>query len=328
MIWIPPFLPELLRISAIITVVALVLLFLFPNIIISEIVYVMHLKRTKKEKWSRACSSDDPTQVKMYNEGKEWIARFLDKRNDVHIVNDGLNLYGEFFDFGSNKTAIIVSGRTEALEYSYYFSKPYIESGCNVLFIDQRAHGKSDGKYNTVGFEEHKDLIAWIEYLQKNHHTESVYLHGICIGAACCVYALTADYRPECVKGLVVEGMYPTFYETFKNHMIELKKPLYPGLPMINMMMKLHTGHSMKDGPISKVEDLKTPILMIHGKEDAYSLKEHASEMYEKCGSEKKSIVWFERGAHSMLRPVDPEKYDTAVVSFIKEVDAYEKLSA
>lgn len=328
MFWLPPFLPELLKIGAIVTVVGLVGLFLFPNLIISEIIFVMHLKRTKKNKWARKCSCDDPDSVEMYNEGKALVAQFSDKKQDVHIVNEGLNLYGEFYDFGSETTAVIVSGRTEALEYSYYFSKAYIEKGYNLLFIDQRAHGLSDGKYNTVGFEEHKDLIAWIEYLQKNHHTKSVYLHGICIGAACCVFALTAENKPDCVKGLVVDGMYSTFYETFKNHMIELKKPLFPGLPMINMMMKLHTGHTMKDGPISRIEDLKTPILMIHGEQDPYSLKEKAVELYEKCGSENKTIVWFETGTHSMLRHTNSEKYDTAIISFLNMVDEYERLSA
>lgn len=328
MIFIPPFLPEILRFSAIITCVALVIFFLFPNLIIAEVVYIMHLKRTNKDKWSRKCSMDEPTHVKMYSEGKQWIAQFADRKNDVHIVNDGLNLYGEFYDFGTKKTAIIVSGRTEALEYSYYFSKPYIESGFNVLFIDQRAHGKSDGKYNTVGFEEHKDLIAWIEFLQKNFHTESVVLHGICIGASSCIFALTSENCPDCIKGLVAEGMYPTFYETFKNHMIELKKPLYPGLPLIDMMMKIHTGHSMKYGPIFMIENLKTPILMIHSKEDAYSLKDSAQELYDKCGSEKKSIVWYEHGEHSLLRPYDSVKYDGAVISFLNEIDTYELMSA
>ena len=102
MILIPPFLaeilPEILRVSAIVTVIALVFLFLCPNLIVSEIMYIMHLKRTKKEKWARACSTDDPTHVKMYNDGKEWISQFADKKVDVHIVNEGLNLYGEFYD--------------------------------------------------------------------------------------------------------------------------------------------------------------------------------------------------------------------------------------
>ncbi|MBE7065285.1 MAG: alpha/beta hydrolase [Ruminococcaceae bacterium] len=332
MILIPPFLaeilPGILRVSAIVTVIALVFLFLCPNLIVSEIMYIMHLKRTKKEKWARECSCDDPTHVRMYNEGKEWISQFADKKVDVHIVNEGLNLYGEFYDLGATKTAILVSGRTEALEYSYYFSRPYILAGCNVLFIDQRAHGLSDGEYNTIGFEEHKDLIAWIEYLQKNHHTEAVYLHGCCIGASCCLFALTAQNKPDCVRGFVAEGMYPNFYESFKNHMIELKKPVFPGMAMINMMMVLHTGHSMKNGPIEVIDELTTPILMLHGTADLYSLPEKAECLYDKCGSENKNIIWFENGEHSLLRPLDSEKYDSAIITFIQEVEERERISA
>ena len=35
------------------------------------------------------------------------------------------------------------------------------------------------------------------------------------------------------------------------------------------------------------------------------------------CGSKNKKFVWFEHGAHSHLRIVNPEKYDSEVTAFI-----------
>ena len=36
-------------------------------LIVSHILYTMHLKRTKPEKWTRGCSCNEPDQMKMYN---------------------------------------------------------------------------------------------------------------------------------------------------------------------------------------------------------------------------------------------------------------------
>ncbi len=293
--------------------------FFAPNTLVGYVVYVMHLKRTKKTKWTRACSDNSPEHLAMYDTGLQWSEEFQEKKQNVHIVSEGLNLYGEFYDFASDKTVILVAGRTEGLCYNYYFARPYSENGYNVLTIDNRAHGESDGKYNTVGFEEHKDLLNWAKYLHENHHTNFILFHGICIGSAGSLYALTSKNCPDYIKGMIADGMYPNFWESFRNHMIELKKPMF-GLPFINAWMKLLTGHSMKYGPIDVIEKLDRPLLMLHGTGDLYSLPEEAEKLYAKCGSKHKKIVWFEDATHSMLRYRDSEKYDDAIKTFLKEL--------
>ena len=308
--------------SAVILVAALFFLFLAPNLFVTYFMYVIHLKRTRPDKWSRECSEpQNPVQAQMYAEGLAWSDAYASCRRDVHIVNEGLNLYGEFYDQGSDRTAILVSGRTEGLRYCYYFAKPYADAGYNVLTIDPRAHGLSDGKYNTVGFEEHKDLMAWMRFLRDECHTESVVLHGICIGAACCLYTAVSPDCPPMIAGITGEGVYPTFYDSFRNHMIELKKPLWPGLPMIDGWKKLFTGHSMKVGPIHIIDRLSVPLLMIHSKEDLYSLPSAAQEIFDRCGSAQKTLVWFEHGKHSQLRYTDRERYDGAVTAFLESLE-------
>ena len=191
--------------GVVVTVISLYFFCFFaPNAIVGYVVYVMHLKRTRKDKWTRACSCDQADHLSMYDTGMAWSEEHKEKKKDVHIVSEGLNLYGEFYDFGSDKTVILVAGRTEGLRYGYYFARPYSDCGYNVLTIDNRAHGESEGTYNTVGFEEHKDLLAWANYIHENHHSESIVFHGICIGSAGSLYALTSE-------NLRVEGITTCF---------------------------------------------------------------------------------------------------------------------
>ena len=98
----------------------------------------------------------------MFNEGIAWANQYNNHRIPLEIENDGLKLKGEYLDFRSKKCAVILQGRTESLLYSYYFAKPYAEMGYNILVVDLRAHGLSDGKYQTGGIKESDDIVKWV----------------------------------------------------------------------------------------------------------------------------------------------------------------------
>lgn len=316
---ITPSLQDIIITTVFVLVVSVVFLGIASFFVVAHILFKMHLKRKNKAAWSRECSSDHPLIRKMYDDGIRWADEHSMQKKELHIVNAGLNLYGEYFDFGFKKAVIVVPGRTEALRYSYYFAKPYFESGFNILAIDQRAHGKSDGEYNTLGFEEHKDVIAWGKLLHHVYGVESIVLHGNCIGCSCAMLALSSPECPPYFSGMVAEGMYLSFYENFKNHMIEMKRPIHPCIDLVDMWMRIYTGHSMKKGPVNLIGAFHKPILMLHSMEDAYSLPDTAQQMYDTCPSEKKRLIWFDKGAHSQIRVNNPEQYDASIKAFLQD---------
>ena len=69
------------------------------------------------------------------------------------------------------------------------------------------------------------------------------------------------------------------------------------------------------------------PLLMLHGTGDIYSLPARTNEMFDKCPSENKKLVWFEDGRHSKLRIVYPERYDGAIADFLATLEAHVSLS-
>ncbi|MBQ8038844.1 MAG: alpha/beta hydrolase [Lachnospiraceae bacterium] len=294
--------------------------YLFTIMYASYRVYVETLTRKSKEQWGRVVSSQDPEQLQMDAKGQEWQRKHNDYKKDVHIVNEGLNLYGEYYDFGHDKAVIILSGRTESLRYGYYFSKPYSDAGMNVLVVDPRAHGFSDGKYNTVGFEESKDALAWAKFLHQTYQVKDIVYHGICIGAAAGMYAITSKECPNYIRGIVTEGMFANFGESMKNHLIERKKLWFPIMQCIDFWMKKYTGHSMTKGPIDVIGGMDKPILMIQSKCDLYSTAENAKKMFEMCPSREKQLVLYEKGGHSLLRYTDTEKYDRSIMEFLKRI--------
>ncbi len=282
-------------------------------------VYEGTLVRTSPDKWGRVCSApDNEEQMAMWEKGIAWADGFRDRIKEVHIENDGLNLYGEFFDFGSDRCVIILPGRCESLIYSYFFAAPYQKAGMNVLVIDGRAHGNSDGKYNTIGVKESGDVKAWVRYVCDTFGVREVYLHGICVGTSSALLTMTSDDCPQEIKGLVTEGCYISFRETYKQHMIIDKRPLYPVLDMVMWRIRLHAGTNVyRDKPMRLFKKLHHRVLFIYGKQDVFSLPHKSQQLFDACSAEDKQIVWFEKGNHSHLRLTNEEDYDKAVMEFV-----------
>ena len=299
---------------------AAMLAYTFP---IAKKVYNNQLVRTEPEKWGRVCSApDNEEQLKMWNDGIAWMEPNRSKITEVSVESDGFKLYGEYFDFGSDRCVIILPGRCESLIYSYYFAEPYEKAGFNILAVDTRCHGKSEGKYNTIGVKESHDVLKWAELVHDRFDNKEVYIHGICIGTSSGIFAMTNKNCPDYLKGLVTEGCFVSFRETFKRHMMADNRPLFPVLDMVMLLINKHTGTNVyKDKPIRAIKHINhnARILFLYGKKDIFSIPEKSQKLFDACAATDKQLVWFEKGGHSHLRINNTEEYDNAIIEFFKD---------
>lgn len=299
---------------------ALLLLFvLFPLIFLSLVLYRVLLTRTSRKKYDRSCSMpEDPEYKALFDQALAWRAEYADRIREVSIQSDGLRLAGEYLDFGHDKAVIIIPGRMESCLYSYYFAEPYRQMGYNILAIDNRSHGLSEGHRNSLGYKEYRDILRWGVFLHEQCTIRLVVMHGICIGASTALFALTSPDCPDYMAGLVGEGMFTTFSESFKNHMIEDHRPIFPLFQATMIQIRLLSGADVvHDGPLYRIDRLQKPLLMLHSREDVFSLPSQADALYARCSSEQKELVWFEHGAHSRIRVVDRDGYDGAIMRFL-----------
>lgn len=290
---------------------------------ISKRVYNKQLVRTSLSVWGRECSApDNEEQLAMWEEGLEFERENHSFKIEEKIVVDGLNLYGEYFDFGSDSAVIILPGRCESLMYSYYFASPYKKAGYNVLVIDTRCHGRSDGKYASIGRKESKDVVYWANLLKEKYGVKKICLHCICIGSASAILALRRKDCPSEIKELVTEGCFSTFRASFKWHMVEEKRPLFPVLDSVMLLLYLKTGTNViASSPIMNIGKIKKDVrvMFLHSKKDKFSKPEQAEKLIKKCKNKDKKLVWFDEGGHSHVRINNKEKYDGEIVKFLSE---------
>ena len=287
---------------------------------IAKKVYNNQLVRTEPEKWGRVCSCpENEEQQAMWDGGLAWAAPYRDKVTPVEVENDGFRLVGEYFDFGSDKCVIIMPGRCECPIYSYYFAEPYRRAGFNVLVVDTRCHGHSQGIYNTIGVKESGDVLAWAKLMHERFANSQVWIHGICIGTSSGIFALTQPDRPDYLEGLVTEGCYVSLRETFKRHMIADKRPLFPVLDQVMYLVNKHTGTNVyRQKPIRQIKKMPADcrVLFLYGKQDIFSIPKKSQKLFDACSAADKKLVWFQQGGHSHLRINNLEAYDQAIVDF------------
>jgi len=265
----------------------------------------------------------------MFSEGVAWSQKFKDKIEQLHIVSDGLNLYGEYINFGFDKCAVILQGRSESLLYSYYFADVYAKNKHNILVVDVRSHGLSDGKYQTGGIKESDDLILWIKLINEKFNIADFTIHGICIGAATAVYAYSKlkNEAPHgagncLLKRIVADGLYKDYYEFFKAHAKVYKAPtllaiaaIYVAFFLIFILAKVRP---FRENPIKYMKDIDIPILFIWSVVDKFSIKPKSEELFEACASEHKEVCFFPNGKHSHVRASQTAEYDELIAKFLR----------
>ena len=296
---------------------AAMLIFTTP---VAKKVYNNQLVRTSAEKWGRVCSCpENEEQQNMWDAGVAWAKPRQNRMTPVKVENDGFRLVGEYYDFGADRCVIILPGRCECLIYSYYFAAPYEDADFNVLVVDTRCHGESEGIYNTIGVKESGDVLAWARLMHEKFGNREVWIHGICIGTSSGIFALTSPQRPAYLKGLVTEGCYVSLRETFKRHMIADHRPLFPVLDQVMLLVNKHTGTNVyTQKPIREIRKLPADcrVLFLYGEKDIFSIPKKSRKLFNACSAGEKKIVWFAKGGHSHLRINNVEAYDRAIWEF------------
>ena len=158
----------------------------------------------------------------------------------------------------------------------------------NILAPDARGYGMSEGRYTSLGWNEHYDLISWINYLLNIDRDAQIVLYGVSVGAAAVMNAL-GDYIPSNVKCAVEDGGFSDISQLLLNniqHYCRINgKPFMPG---IDLYVKNILHFSLND--VSTARQLKqssTPILFMHNMNDERIPASMVFDNYYSCSSEK-----------------------------------------
>lgn len=299
----------------------LVFMLIYTNRIAKKL-YINQWTRHGDYSFERGCSDKSfDFHLDMFNKGMEIREENKKFIKQLDVYSEGLHLFAEYYDFGFDRAVIVLPGRMETAYYGVYYLPPFKEGGYNMLCIDPRAHGLSEGEFITLGKHEAIDTINWAKLLHEKYGVNHVLLYGICGGATCANYVLTHKECPQYIDAFIGDGMFISFYEMYKEHIIDEKKPVHPVLEEVFYhIYKNNDVNPYEAKPIKMIEKIKVPTLILSGELDKFALPKYAKKLYEKSGAEIKRLIYIKNARHSHVRYDNTVDYDKAVLTFLNDI--------
>ena len=251
-------------------------------------------------------------------EKQTWIQQNAQSR--YISSEDGLALHGYYLANTANyhRYAIICHGYSGQAKHMNRYAKNFYNMGYSVLCPDARAHGKSEGNVNGMGYLERRDIIGWINEIQSNDPYAQIVLFGVSMGGATVLFTSGESDLPSCVKAVVSDCAFTRVYEQIGSA-IRGYVPFLPDFPIVDsasVMCEIRGGYSFRDAScLSSVSKSKTPTLFIHGSKDSFVPFYMLDDLYDKAGCEKKKLV-IEGAAHARSAVTNPELYWSEVKAF------------
>ena len=248
------------------------------------------------------------------------IAAFLEAPyEDVSITShDGLKLTGRYYH--------VCDGAPLEIQCHGYKGNPFVDfagawsiakaAGRNVLLINQRCHGGSDGHTITFGILEKQDVMAWITYANNRFGRVPMLLNGVSMGAAT-VLMVSGMELPDNVKGIIADCPYDAPANIIKKVLgQDMGMPVKLVYPLIRLGGMLYGKFNLNaDSPVEAVKRSQVPILLIHGDDDRF-VPHPMSCNIAAAAPETIAFYTISGAAHAMNYVTDPEGYTAIVTAF------------
>lgn len=282
-------------------------------------------KLTPSPKISRKVSACDTEHLGTYlEENLKWVENYGYERH--FIVSDrGERLVGYFMKAKgeSNRFVFCAHGyRSYAKKEFAAVIQYYLANGINVFMIDHVASGESEGKYCTFGFNEKKDCLKWLYYMNETFGSDiEIILHGVSMGGAT-VCMLSGDPNlPKNVKAVISDCGFSLATEFFSHKLSKMGIKGKVLVDLVNLTSKINHGIDFKKiAPIEEVKKAKLPFLFIHGEKDNLVPSYMARELYEACASDKKTLLIIENADHAQAYFKDKQKYESVLKEFLENI--------
>lgn len=155
---------------------------------------------------------------------------------------------------------------------SLAFSRIYAAHDCNIMLVDMRAHGESEGEWTGSGWLDRRDVIAWCSWIiARTGEGTQIIIHGIGMGATAALFAAEEKDFPIQVRAIVSDSAYT---DTWNATALRFGKGFAKPQPMLDLyriiLKKSKGGYDLGTGNIlPSMQSISTPLFIMHGEKDA-----------------------------------------------------------
>ena len=263
----------------------------------------------------------------MFNILRNTNAYTEDKFNSLKIENleitsdDNYNLRDYYINKfkESKKLIIIVHGYTANHYRSAQYIDMFLKKEFNVLLIDVRSHGNSEGTYATYGKKEIEDLDLWVNFMREKIGQDAfIGIHGHSMGAA--TVLMYSEIGENKVQFIISESPYSTGKDIIRYQFKKANTPFFIIYRLVDKKIKKTCGFSMGDiSPMDAVKKSNIPTMFVHGDKDEKIPYTMTVDMYNmKKGKKKLFIV--EGADHIQCYSINKKTYEKEIYEFLEMI--------
>ncbi|MBE6644116.1 MAG: alpha/beta hydrolase [Ruminococcaceae bacterium] len=190
--------------------------------------------------------------------------------------------------------------------------------GHNLIVVDQRSHGDSDGRYITFGIKERFDVLSWCNYATELFGEDSkILLYGMSMGAASVIMAAELNLGKN-VVGIIADSPFdsPKSIITKVLGDMNLSPTLtYPLIRLGAVIFGRFDPNSASARAAAKKAEI--PILILHGEEDEL-VPPYMSERIAES-SRTATLVKFKKATHCKAFLYDGDGYAVCLKNFLNK---------
>ena len=243
---------------------------------------------------------------------------------EVYITShDGLRLFGRYYHRNDGAPVKIeFHGYRSAATRDFSGANELdVLTGCNVLLVDQRAHGLSDGTSITFGILERFDVVSWANYIVDRFGPDvKILLSGVSMGAATVLMASDLELPPN-VKGIIADCGYSSPKAILKKVCkVDMHLPADLLYPFCRLAAKWLCKCDIEaTSAVEAVKNCKVPIFIVHGTDDRYVPCSMAHEIKAAAG-DMAELHLFEGSGHVLSYMDDTPRYHKLAQAFCDRI--------
>lgn len=256
-----------------------------------------------------------PAPRRIYRETpNDWNLAYSDI---TFVGDDGLHLSGWYIPSENGAAVILVHGGANGNRLSTgWYATRLAEEGFGVLLYDRRANGQSEGKRNSWGWLDVRDVPGAVRFLKRQPNVDRIGIFGCSIGGQ---IALRAAAELEDIAAVIADA--PSLAR------IEDAGPpldfgdrffVHPYNWLFDRVWAWYLGTPLPSGVLDAIDDIAPRPVMIVSSGDDPREKQYVRLFYERAHEPK--VFWDISDAGHCLGPLRyPYSYAARMNNFFRE---------
>jgi dipeptidyl aminopeptidase/acylaminoacyl peptidase len=191
----------------------------------------------------------------------------------------------------------------------------FLHQRFNLLLIDFRYFGESDGWMTTVGIREQMDVRAALDYLQQRKDIDPTRIGAMGFSMSGAIFIAAHDPR---IRAIVADSPYASLPKIVERQFFFIPDPMnWAIVSLTSFYAKVLLGLELgPNSPEQTIHSLSTPLLLIHGVADSQIPVEHARTLQANANPELTTLWLIPDADHGHAHAIAGMTYELRVLDF------------